>query len=480
MPNTIAYAALIIWPMVVLALFASIRPAHALIWSLLGGLLVLPVNTGFDLPVVPALNKTSIPSVAALIGALIFVGPRAVRVPREWWLMALMVLYLVSPMLTVLTNRDPLIFGELMLPGLKPYDALSAAASNGVNLIPFLLGYNMIRTARSQDYVLRALVVAMLFYSLLMLVEVRLSPQLHTWIYGFFPHSFDQQIRGGGFRPVVFLGHGLLVAILTSMTAVAAAYLARRRDRIFGVSAWFWLAYLMLILVLCRSMGALILGFAALPAAIYIRRDSARLICALVAITVLVYPLMRGADLLPVQAFADQVADENPERADSFQVRIDNENILLERASQRPLFGWGGYGRNRVYDEYTGEDMSITDGTWIIIIGTGGWAGYLATFGLLCLPLVGAWWRGSHVSAAGTALSLVLAINLVDLLPNSSLTPLTWLLAGTLAAIPPGARRKSGPMIHPPGSIRQGSKARSHRDFPRTATSLILEPTGAN
>jgi hypothetical protein len=352
-----------------------------------------------------------------------------------------MVLYVISPMLTVLTNPDSLVFGDLVLPGLKPYDAASAAASKGIDLIPFLLGYNMLRTARSQDYLLWALVAAMLFYSLLIIIEIRLSPQLHTWIYGFFPHSFDQQMRSGGFRPVVFLGHGLLVATLTSMTIVAAAYLARRRAQIFGISAWFWLAYLMCIMVLCRSLGALILAVAALPAAIFIQRGGVRLICALVAITVLVYPMMRGADLVPVQALADQVAAVSPERASSFQTRIDNEDSLLERARQRPLFGWGGYGRNEIFDEYTGQDMSITDGTWIIIIGMSGWAGYIATFGLLCLPMVRAWWRGAHVSAAGVALSLMLAVNLLDLIPNSSLTPLTWLLAGTLAAVPRRTRQ---------------------------------------
>jgi hypothetical protein len=441
MPNTIAYAALIIWPIVTLALFASLRPAHAVIWSLLGGYLLLPVNTGFDLRGVPALDKTSIPSVAALIGALIFAGPRAIRFPREWWLIGLMVLYAFSPMFTVLTNRDPLVFGSLILPGLKPYDAFSAAAHNGLDLIPFLLGYNMLRTARSHDYLLRALVTAMLCYSLLMLIEIRLSPQLHTWIYGFFPHSFDQQMRSGGFRPVVFLGHGLLVAILTSMTIVAAAYLARQRGQIFGVSTWFWLAYLMCIIVLCRSLGAMLLSITALPAVFFIRWKGVRLICALVAITVLVYPILRGADLVPVQALADQVATANPERASSFQTRIDNEDSLLERAGQRSLFGWGGYGRNRIYDEGTGRDMSITDGTWIIVIGISGWIGYIATFGLLCLPMVGIWLRNAHLSAAGAALSLVLAVNLLDLLPNSSLTPLTWLLAGTLAAIPRRTRQ---------------------------------------
>jgi hypothetical protein len=433
MPNTVAYIALLLWPAVTLSLFASMRPAPALIWSLLGGYLLLPVNTAFDFPGVPALDKTSIPSISALVGALIFARGPVVRPPREWWLVALMALYIISPMFTVLTNRDPLIFGSFMLPGLKPYDAFSVAAYKCMDLIPFVLGYSMLRTTRAQDYFLRALAVAVLGYSLLMLIEVRLSPQFHTWIYGFFPHSFGQQMRGGGYRPVVFLGHGLLVAILTAMAIVATAHLAQRRATIFGVSAWAWLAYLLVVMILCRSLGALVLSAAALFAMIVIPRKGVRLICALVAITVLLYPILRGVDVVPVQAFADQIAAVNEERAGSFQTRIDNENQLLERADQRPWFGWGGYGRNRVYDEYTGRDLSITDGTWIIIIGSNGWAGYIAAFGLICLPMIAAWRRGARLTPASTALSLILAVNLLDLLPNSSVTPLTWLMAGTLA-----------------------------------------------
>jgi hypothetical protein len=453
MPNAIAYIALLLWPVVTLALFASMRPAPALIWSLLGGYLLLPVNTAFDFPGVPALDKTSIPSISALVGALIFAKGPVARLPREWWLMALMALYVISPIFTVLTNRDHLMFGSIILPGLKPYDAFSAAAYKCIDVIPFILGYNMLRNTRAQDYFLRALVVAVLGYTLLMLIEVRLSPQLHTWIYGFFPHSFGQQVRSGGYRPVVFLGHGLLVAILTAMTIVATAYLARRRATILGVSAWAWLAYLLAIMILCRSLGALVLAGAALLAMTVIPRKGVRLICALMAITVLAYPVLRGVDLVPVQALAEQIAMVNEERAESFQTRIDNENRLLERAGKRPWFGWGGFGRNRVYDEYTGRDLSITDGTWVIIIGSNGWAGYVAAFGLLCLPMVAVWRRGAQLSSASTALSLILAVNLLDLLPNSSLTPLTWLMAGTLARMP----RRSG---------RKNSNLTSHREQP--------------
>jgi hypothetical protein len=439
----VAYAALLIWPFVTLAIFASMRPERAVIWSLLSGYLLLPVKTSFDFPGVPALDKTSIANLSAFVVAMFYTGGRSIRLPREWWLVALMLTYLISPMLTVFSNGDPLIFGGLILPGLKPYDAFSAAAYKAIDLIPFVLGYNLFRTPAAQNEVLRSLVVAVLAYSVLMLIEIRLSPQLHTWIYGFFPHSFEQQVRGDGFRPVVFLGHGLVVAILVAMAIAAAGYLSRRQTSLFSIPSRFWLVYLVVILVLCKSLGALIISLSAVIINALSNTRTKRVIFMFTALLVLSYPALRGADLIPVQMIADQVAQYNEERGESFQTRIDNERLLLARASQRPWFGWGGYGRNRVFDEGTGKDLSITDGTWIIIVGTNGWVGYFAAFGILCLPIL-LMGRSSHsVSLARDGIALVLAVNLLDLVPNSSLSPITWLLAG--AVVPIAIKRVNSP-----------------------------------
>ena len=443
MPNMVAYAALLIWPFVTLAIFASMRPERAVIWSLLSGYLLLPVKTSFDFPGVPALDKTSIANLSTFVTAMFYTGGRSIRPPREWWLVALMLTYLISPMLTVFSNGDPLIFGSLILPGLKPYDAFSASAYKAIDLIPFVLGYNLFRTPAAQNEVLRSLVIAALAYSVLMLIEIRLSPQLHTWIYGFFPHSFEQQVRGDGFRPVVFLGHGLVVAILVAMAIAAAGHLSRRQTSLFSVPSRFWLVYLVVILVLCKSLGALIISLSAVIINALSNARTKRVIFMFTALLVLSYPALRGADLIPVQMIADQVAQYSEERGDSFQTRIDNERLLLARASQRPWFGWGGYGRNRVFDEGTGKDLSITDGTWIIIVGTNGWVGYFAAFGILCLPIL-LMGRSSHsVSLARDGIALVLAVNLLDLVPNSSLSPITWLLAG--AVVPIALKRVNSP-----------------------------------
>ena len=80
----------------------------------------------------------------------------------------------------------------------------------------------------------------------------------------------------------------------------------------------------------------------------------------------------------------------------------------------------------------------MTDGRWIIVIGVFGWCGYIVEFGLLALPLLLLALAGTpgraatDVSPYAGPLALLLAINMIDLLPNATLIPFTWLLAGAL------------------------------------------------
>jgi hypothetical protein len=90
-----------------------------------------------------------------------------------------------------------------------------------------------------------------------------------------------------------------------------------------------------------------------------------------------------------------------------------------------------------VFDDETGQDLSVTDGRWIITMGQFGFVGFLVEFGLLALPIVRAASALKFAASARdqvflSALALILATNLIDLLPNSSISPWTWLLAGAL------------------------------------------------
>ena len=85
----------------------------------------------------------------------------------------------------------------------------------------------------------------------------------------------------------------------------------------------------------------------------------------------------------------------------------------------------------------SGSDVSVTDGRWIITMGQFGFIGFLAEFGLLALAVVRAAQAAKFADddeeqVLLAALALIVAINVVDLLPNASLSPWTWLLAGAL------------------------------------------------
>jgi hypothetical protein len=90
-----------------------------------------------------------------------------------------------------------------------------------------------------------------------------------------------------------------------------------------------------------------------------------------------------------------------------------------------------------VFDVESGRDISITDGYWIITLGTFGLVGFIARFGLLGIAVFRAagalrYAQGIREKEYLAALALIVAINIVDLLPNSTISPWTWLLVGAL------------------------------------------------
>lgn len=436
-PNLFAMAALLMWPVVAIALYHARPVGQATLWTILGAYLLLPVGASIKFEMVPQFDKNSIASIAALVGCSLVAGrPRLLG--HGFGLVQLLVLaLLIGPFVTSELNGDSVSIGGRILPGVGHYDALSAVVAQFLFLIPFFIGRQFLSSAGDNQDVLRVLIVGGLFYSLPMLFEVRMSPQLHTWIYGYFPHSFVQQMRDGGFRPVVFLGHGLLTAFFIMTAAVAAAAFWRARTRVFQLPASGLTTYLGGVLILCKTLGALLYGAALVLLVRFTRPQlQLRIALALVAIALL-YPTLRAADLFPTRTMVELAQAIDVERAQSLKFRFDNEDILLERAWQRFTFGWGRFGRNRVYDAESGSDLSVTDGRWIITMGQFGFMGFLAEFGLLALAVARAAQAAKFAPDDSeqvmlAALALIVAINVVDLLPNASLSPWTWLLAGAL------------------------------------------------
>ncbi|MFD3191577.1 hypothetical protein ACFMPD_15045 [Sedimentitalea sp. HM32M-2] len=429
--------ALFSWPLVVLVLAKKFAPALAFVLAILAGFLLLPENTEFDLPMLPALTKHSMPALAVLLLITLFRPSRAGEdnslLPQSLFVWIASLGMAVGALLTVVTNGDLIHFGVVFLPGMRLYDGLSQILSAFILLLPMLLARKFLARPETHILLLQVLCFAGLGYSLLALIEVRMSPQLNQWIYGFFPHSFAQHYRAGGWRPIVFLSHGLVLSIFFFMVMLAAAGLSRldgKKRRVFlAATAWLFLT-----LILSKSFGALIIGILLLPIALFLGVRGQLIAASTIACLVLSYPVARSGGFIPVEQIRHQVEQIDPQRASSFATRTQNEDMMLAKAQQRPWFGWGGWGRSRVLDPTTGADITIADGYWIIVLGVGGWVRYLFEFGLLCVPLLLllVHCRRYEIGMESSILALMLAGNLIDMLPNASATPLTWMIAGAL------------------------------------------------
>ena len=441
MPNLVAYLALLAWPLVAILLFRFLTLQKALIWTFLAGHLLLPAATYMKLPTIPPFDKASIPTIAAVVLCLI-VGRRSADPlnPGSKFgrgiVYALLALTVGLPLLTTLTNPEPLIYGNFVIPGLTLYDAAGQIEAAALTVLPLWLGLRYLNTRESHITLLQAFVFGALAYSLPALLEIRLSPQLHVWIYGFFPHEFVQHIRAGGFRPMVFLGHGLLVGIFLCKASIAAFVLYReaRRERRSSIG---WLAagiWLVAILFLSKNVGAFVVAILLSLVVLFTGRKVQTVLAVVVAAVIILYPMLRSTGAIPVMTIFNITESISDDRAHSYLFRLNNEDALLARTKEKPLFGWGSWGRNQIYDPFSAQMISVTDGTWIILLGASGWVGYLAQFGLLIAPILffafGRNPRGPSLVTPG--LMIVLCATLIDLIPNSGLVNYVWLIAGSL------------------------------------------------
>lgn len=430
-------AAIFAWPAISAVLFKQQNVAVAILATIIGGYLLLPGKVALDLPMLPPLDKATVPALACLVFVMFSQNAKSELkglLPRHWMVRTCLLLLGGGAFATVLTNPDPLTYGDRYLAGLKPYDGFSAVLGVIMVMIPVILARRYLATPERHRLVLLALALAGLGYSVLAAFEVRMSPQLNSWIYGFFAHDWRQHVRsGGGFRPIVFLSHGLLVSIFLSGCVLAAIGLFRQSGHANRAKWALAIGWLFVVMVLTKSLGAVLITAVLLPIALFLSTRLQLMAAAMIGMLILVYPMLRSNGWVPTEQIVTTIAQFSEDRASSFQTRLDNEDNMLDKVTGRGAFGWGGYGRSRVFDTQ-GNDITIADGYWIIILGVGGWARYIGEYGLLTIPLMLLFFqaRRGRIGLETSILALILAGNLVDTIPNSSITPLSWLMAGAL------------------------------------------------
>lgn len=413
------------------ALFTRVSPRIAVLVAMIGGVLFLPMDVVGWIPFIKY-DKIAAVSIGTLAGVVLFDSERlesfslhAVDIP--------MLLWCSSGFMAAMSN------------GLGIYDALSASSNTVLQWgVPYFLGRLYFSDRDGIKILAWGIVVGAVVYIPLVLFELRMSPQLHRIVYGYMQHDFSQVIRGGGYRPMVFMQHGIMLATWMCMAALTGlwCYFSGAFPRkVFNIPLLPVLLLLTMVAMLCKSTGAIGLlgvGFVTLLGASRSKMGLVLLIGLL-----LIPPLYIGARASGSwdgQNVVDFVANTiSEDRAESLQFRLDNENILLDKALEKPLFGWGGWGRSRVYDPVTGEDISTTDGFWIISLGQKGYYGLFSVVLVLWLPMLltlitSPPWRWKTAENAPVAVvSMIVLLFLVDGMLNCMINPVYILFAGAIS-----------------------------------------------
>jgi hypothetical protein len=418
--------------------FRKYPPGKAALYSLLLGTLFLPEQVMFKLPLFPEFNKARVENLSLLYCVL--ARPQLPKVERWWyWVVALS---FVSAVATFKTNTETFTSGIVVMTGLNFKDGMYLFLVDVTSGI--LSAYVAMRCFHGERDVMhwtRMLTGAGLIYAPLILFEARMSPQLHSWVYGWPAFDdFGQSMRWGGYRPVVFLPHGLATSLFELGTLMTATVMARYGMRIWRFSGRQAMWFLLITVILCKSTGTWVYMAFAVPMVRYASPKAMHRLAMFFAIVVCLYPWLRATDIFPVDGILDTFAKISEERMLSLKFRFDNEDLLIAHAMEKPWFGWStSYGRNNLWDEY-GKMATTTDGAWIIALGNGGLLG-LSLY--LSIPVVSIFLaakrarkiKDPRIKTMVAALNLYLSIMWVDILPNGQFTLMAFFLGGALCSM---------------------------------------------
>ncbi|HRI88276.1 MAG TPA: O-antigen ligase domain-containing protein [Candidatus Hydrogenedentes bacterium] len=420
------------WPFVLVAMFMMMPSRRAVIVGLITAWLFLPVAE-YQFRGIPEYNKMTATSISLFLATLFF-DPTRVLSFRPKWIDLPMLIVCFCPLASSLTN------------GLGLYDGLSE--SNGQLMkwgLPYFLGRVYFTDYQSMRELAVGVFIGGLIYLPFCWFEMRMSPQLHRMTYGYHQHAFVQTIRMGGYRPMIFLQHGLMVGMwMTTATLCGLAlWQTKVLTSIRGIPMWMILSVLGVTTIMCRSTGAILLLMAGVGVFITIRYMRTSLGLVALAGVCAFYIAVRAFGIWDGSEMIDATNSVfGAERAQSVATRVYNEEALTQKARIQPVFGWGGWGRSRIHNE-SGKDITITDSQWVITLGANGLLGMTAMLAAVLLPAIllarkvpPAWWN-HPVASPVAALAVVVVLWMADNTMNAMFNPVYVVIIGGLAGLRP-------------------------------------------
>lgn len=418
----------------VLYLFSRYPPQRAVIISFVTGFLFLPQVVKYAIvPGIPPYEKMSAISYSVLLATIIF-APERFSSFKPGWLDLPMGIWCLCPIAAQLSN------------GLSPISPTTG------QIITWGVPYFMGRIYLNDLVGLRQLAVGIfaggVIYAPLCLLETRIAPTLHLRVYGFHARNdFSQTIRFGGYRPTVFLEHGLWVGVWMMATALLGIVLWKSGviKKLWGMPMTVLVPIILITFVMVKSTGAylyLLIGIGCFLIALWLRTTLPVLLLVFALSTYLYMGATGSLYTIPqVSSFLYAAENSDNERSQSLAFRIANEKILSEKARIQMTFGWGDSGGSRIYDE-EGRDISITDSLWIIAFGQQGMVGLMSFTAALFVPSLGFCfsrfrpnsWSNPKIAPAA-ALAMLLILYMLDSALNAMTCPVFILASGGLAGL---------------------------------------------
>ncbi len=457
-----AQLVMILWLPIVLYLFIRFPAQRAVVISFIVAWMFLPQRAGFSIPSLPDYERMSATCYSILLATFIYDAQRFSTF-KFGWIDVPMLIVCLCPFASSISN------------GLGVYDGISAILDKTVSFgVPYFLGRIYLNNLAGLRQLAMGIFIGGLVYIPLCLYEAKFSPQLHMIVYGYHGiRQFGQSIRLGGYRPNIFMQHGLSVGMWMMAASLIGIWLwqAGILKKLWHIPITVLLVILIVTFVLVKSTGAYIyLGYGILimVSAKWFRTAFPLLL--LIAIVSSYIYMGATGNFSGAQADQIVVTAQNlagPDRAQSLEFRLDNEEILGEKARQRMILGWGGWGRNRVYDPDTGEDISVTDSLWIITFGVNGIVGLFSVFGSSLLPAFSFFWLRYPAStwfnpkvAPVAMLAVVTTLYALDCTLNNQANPVFTLASGGIAGV----------VLKEPEHLkikRQSNKSKSSRLSPK-------------
>jgi hypothetical protein len=431
--------ALVAWLPISLFCFRRYAVRVAILINFVGGWAVLPsaaftpTDTPFPYWVLGAclpsnhfFTKATVTGITCLIGVVLFDRESFSRFKLNFWDLP-MLGWCIVPLFSGLANEQAVsvvVRSEL-------YQILAWG-------VPYFFGRVYFTDTISLRMAAKAFVIAGMGYVPICLIEIFTGPQIYSHLYGYQPYRWIGAERYIGFRPIGLMEDGNQLGIWMATSALIAIWLWRRRlaAAIFGVPIAWISGILLVVTLLCQSVGSIFLLFCLLPF-VFIRQSYLpRAIAAMFLLAILGFMGLRMANFISLRSLVEHNATAYSAaqflkgiQRQSLGWRLSQDEKYIGTALREPLLGSGAW------DWWKGSG-SRPWGLWLLALGMYGLAGLLALECLQLLPVGRILWsplargdtQGFDLRNALAAVILMSAID--NLLNGSMILPLVLVIGG--------------------------------------------------